>query len=396
MAQSGFPSFKKSETSNIAEISREFSQIEKGKNFGRNYEYILKDTPNFFLGTNPDAEVPNVLHLPDLPVFTIPGNFKFQETGIGHPYIVKYSKPLSPPLLYSAYGTTQQKPVPVQLGEGEALYYPLRISSKYGTPTQASTSFGLHQETFPFPPHDSQHFFTSYHTPTVPYPNSAQEPVSLINSYGQPAAQYSAFSAETDHKNSNFQTQSQNPSYNNAAQTSPIDTSAVQSAYSVPQPNQNQTPFEGASIAIGTHQSAQSGPYLSYPASRGDLFHGTSRSDTNIPSDDLPLIKDDDFRPSTLAAATGSGYSRVSFQRSQQQDTELANQPEGELDFATTSTSDVPPLNSDIQDVDASMSHAHSATSAEDSELLKENVFRPNSQKCHPGTDRTLKLLSLI
>jgi hypothetical protein len=206
----------------------------------------------------------------------------------------------------------------------------------------------------------------------------------LINSYGQPAAQ---FSAETDHKNSNFQTQSQTPSYNNAAQTSLIDTSAVQSAYSFPQPNQNQPQYEGASIGIGTHHSAQNGPYLqqSYPASRGDLFQGTSRSDTNLPSDDLPSKKDDDFRPSTFAAATGSGYSRVVFQRSQQQDTELANQPEGEMDFVTTSTSDVPPLNSDTQDADASMSHAPSATSAEDSGLLKENVFRPNSEKFLAG-----------
>jgi hypothetical protein len=82
-----------------------------------------------------------------------------------------------------------------------------------------------------------------------------------------------------------------------------------------------------------------------------------------------------------LAAATGSGYSRVVFQRSQHQDTGLANQPGGELDFVTTSASDVPQLNSDLQDADTSMFHEPSATSTEDSELLKENVFRPDSEK---------------
>jgi hypothetical protein len=86
-----------------------------------------------------------------------------------------------------------------------------------------------------------------------------------------------------------------------------------------------------------------------------------------------------------LAAATGAGYSRVAFQRSQHQDTGLPNQQGGELDFVTTSTSDVPQLNGDLQDADASMSHAPSATSTEDSELLKENVFRPDSKKLLSG-----------
>jgi hypothetical protein len=149
------------------------------------------------------------------------------------------------------------------------------------------------------------------------------------------------------------------------------------------QQNQNQPQVEGASVDTGTHEFAQSGSYLqqNYPPSRNNLFHGTSRSDTNIPPDDLPSKQDDDFRPSTLAAATGSGYSRVAFQRSQHQDTGLMNQPGVELDFVTTSTSDVPQLKGDLQDADVSMSRAPSATSTEDSELLKEKVFPPDSKK---------------
>jgi len=389
VAKSGFPSFRKFDSSSIAEISGKNSQIEKGENFGKNADYILKDTPNFFLGTNPDADVANVLHLPDLPSVTIPANYKFQETGVGNPYIVKYSKSVPSALPDSSYGPPQQNPVPTygataQLQEEGSPYPPLHVSSTYGTPNQAPTSFGPQQEMSSFQPTqpNSQQAFTSYHTPTVSFPTSVQGPGSFMNSYGQPTAQYSVLSAETDHKNSNFQTQSQNPSYNNAAQTSPTDTSAIQSAYSVLQQNQNQPQVEGPSVDTGTHQFAQSGPYLqqSYPPPRSDLFHGTSRSDTNIPSDDLSSKQDDDFHPSTLAAATGSGYSRVAFQRSQHQDTGLANQPGGELDFITTSTSDVPQLNSDLQDAETSMSHAPSATSTEDSELLKENVFRPDSR----------------
>lgn len=389
-AKFGFPSFRKFDSSSIAGISRKSSQIEKGENFGKNDDYILKDTSNFFLGTNPDADVANVLHLPDLPPVTIPANYKFQETGVGNPYIVKYSKSVPSTLPDSSYGPPQQNPVPTygapaQLQEEGSLYPPLHVSSKYGTPNQAPASFGPQQEMSSLQPTqpNSQETFTSYHTPTVSYPTSVQEPGSFINSYGQPAAQYSVLPAETDHKISNFQTQSQNPSYNNAAQTSPTDTSAIQSAYLVLQQNQNQPQVEGPSVDTGAHQFAQSGPYLqqSYPPSRGDLFHGTSRSDTNIPSDDLPSKQDDDFRPSTLAAATGSGYSRVVFQRSQHQDTGLANQPGGELVFVTTSASDLPQLNSDLQDADTSMFHEPSATSTEDSELLKENVFRPDSEK---------------
>jgi len=392
-AKSGFPSFRIFDSSSIAGISRKSSQIEKGDNFGKNADYILKDTPNFFLGTNPDADVANLLHLPDLPPVTIPANYKFQETGVGNPYIVKYSKSVPSALPDSAYGPPQQNPVPTygvpaQLQEEGSLYPPLHVSSKYGTPNQAPTSFGPQQEMFSFQPtQPNSQVFTSFHAPTVSYPTSVQEPGSFVNSYGQPTAQYSLLPAETDYKNSNFQTQSQNPSYNNAAQISPTDTSSIQSAYSVLQQNQNQPQVEGPSVDTGTHQSAQSGPYLqqSYPPPRSDLFHGTSRSDTNIPSDDLPSKQDDDFLPSTLAAATGSGYSRVAFQRSQHQETGLANQPGGELDFATTSTSDVPQLNSDLQDADASVSHAPSATSIEDSELLKENIFRPDSRKFLAG-----------
>lgn len=389
-AKSGFPSLRKFDSSSIAGIPRKNSQIEKGENFGKNADYILKYTPNFFLGTNLDADVANVLHLPDLPPVTIPANYKFQETGVGNPYIVKYSKSIPSALPDSPYGPPQQNPVPTygapaQLQEEGSLYPPLHVSSRYGTPNQAPTSFGPQPEMSSFQPTqpDSQQTFTLYHTPTVSYPTSVQEPGSSMNSYGQPTAQYSVLPAETDHINSNFQTQSQNPSYNNAAQTS----SAIQSAYSVLQQNQNQPQVEGPSVDSGTHQFAQSGPYLqqSYPPPRSDLFDGTSRSDTNIPSDDLPSKQDDDFRPSTLAAATGSGYSRVAFQRSQHQDTGLANQPGSELDFVTTSTSDVSQLNSDLQDADASMSHAPSATSTEDSELLKENVFRPDSRKFLAG-----------
>jgi len=392
-AKFGFPSLRKFDSSSIAGISTKGSLIEKGENFGKNDDYILKDTPNFFLGTNPDADVANVLHLPDLPPVTIPTNYKFQETGVGNPYIVKYSKSVPSTLLDSAYGPPQQNPVPTygasaQFQEEGSLYPPLHVSSRYGPPNQAATSFGPQQGTSSFQSTlPNSQGFTSYYTPTVSYPTSVQEPGSFINSYGQPAAQYSVLPAETDHKNSNFQTQSQNPSQNNAAQISPTDTSAIQSAYSVLQQNQNQPQVEGPSMDIGTHQFAQSGPYLqqSYPPSRSDLFHGTSRSDTNIPSDDLPSKQDNDFLPSTLAAATGSGYSRVAFQRSQHQDTGLANQPGGELDFATTSTSDMPQLNSDIQDADPSVSHAPSAMSTEDSELLKENVFSPDSKKFLAG-----------
>ena len=390
----GFPSFRKSDFSSNAGVSRKGSQIEEGENFGRNDDYILKDIPNFFLGTNPDADVANVLHLPELPPVSIPANYKFQETGVGHPYIVKYSKSVPSTLPDSSYGPPQQDPVPTygapaQLQEEGSPYSPLIVSSKYGTPTQAPTNFGPQQETSPFQAshHTSQQAFTSFHTPTISYPTSAQEPVGFINSYGQPAAQYSVLPVETDYKNSNFQTQSQNPSYNNAAQTFPTDTSTIQSAYSVLQQNQYQPHIDGSSAEIGTHQFAQSGPYLQeiYPPSRNDIFQGTSRSDTNIPSADLPSKQDDDFRPSTLAAATGSGYSRVVFQRSKQHDTGLASQTMGELDSVTTSTSDVPQLNSDLQEADASMTHAPSATSSEDSELRKENVFRPDSRNVSVG-----------
>lgn len=321
-----------------------------------------------------------MLALPDLPPISIPANYKFQETGVRHPYVVKYSKAFPSASPDSAYGPNTQDPIPAEFRQETPLNSPLHAASKYVTQTTPPTSFGPQQETSSFQTSqsNSQQPFHSFHTPTNSYQASVQEPGSVINSYGQPAALYGVLPAETDHTNSNLQTQSQNPSYNNAAQTFTTGTSASQNAYSVLQQNYIQPEVEEPSAEIGTYRFAQSGPYpqQGYQPSYSDLLPDTSRSDTNIPSDDVSSKEDDDFVPSTLAAATGSGYSRIAFQRSQQQpshDAGLANQPEGELDLAATSISDVSQFNGDTEDAGAS------ATSSEDTELRKENVFPPNS-----------------
>jgi hypothetical protein len=380
-----FPSLRKSDITSNAGISRKSGQVENGENVGKYDDYILNDIPNSFLGTNPDADVANLLVLPDLPPIAIPVNYKFQETGVGHPYVVKYSKSVPSTLPDSAYGAPTQDPVPTYgapapLQQEGPLYPPLQ----YGTPNKPPTSFGPQQVTSSFQPSQSNsQVFTSFHTPTVSYQTSVQEPRSVVNSYGQPTAQYRVLPAETGHTDSNFQTQSQNPSYDNAVHRPTTDTTGSQSAYSVPQQNNIQPEVDGTPVQIGTYQGAQSGPYpqQSYPPSRSDLFPDTSRSDTNIPSEDAPSNQDYDFRPSTLAAATGSGYSRVSFQRSRQEESHdigLANQPEGQLDHVTTFTSDVSQLNGNLQDASTSVSHTPSAKLSEDSELRKENLYRPD------------------
>jgi hypothetical protein len=396
-AKFGFTSLRKSETTSNSEISRKDGQIENGEKFGNNDDHILNGIPNSFLGTNPDADVPNLLVLPDLPPITLPANYKFQETGVEHPYVVKYSKSVPSALRNTAYIRPTRDPLPsygapAQRQQEGPLYNPVHVSSKYAPPTEPSTGFGPQKETslFQLSQSNSQQAFTSFQTPTVSYQSSVQEPRNVINSYGQPTAQYRVLPTETGHTNSNFQTQPQNPSYDNAAQTSVTDTSASRLAYSVSQQNHIQPEVAGTSVQTGTYQFAQSAsyPHHSYPSSRSDLPPGTSRSDTNIPSDDVPSKQDDDFRPSTLAAATGSGYSRVTFQRSRQetpQDIGLANQKEGELDFVTTSTSDVSQSNGDLQDASAPVFHVPSTTSSEDSELRKQSVYSPDSNKFRAG-----------
>jgi hypothetical protein len=345
----GHPLFSKSGDSNKAETSRKDDQIEKGKPIRGNDGYILNHIPNSFLGTAPEADVANVLDLPDLPSISIPSNYKFQETGVGRPYVLKYSNPAPSTVPDNTYGPPPQDAVPIYEApqpQQEAPVYPaLNTASTYGIPVQAFPTYGPAQDAAApsfQPSHSpSQQSFNSFHSPVVSYPSSIHEPRSPINSYGQPTSPYGAVSSETNYANSGFQTEYQNQFYNQAAQTSAADMSVIQSAYSVPQQNNIQPPIDETSLGYGSYQVAQNGPY---PPSHSGLFPGTSRSDTDVPSDDIPSKQRSDFRPSTLAAATGAGYSRVVFQRSQQEtshDHEPARQAESELDLVATSTSDV-------------------------------------------------------
>ncbi|KDR11072.1 hypothetical protein L798_14657 [Zootermopsis nevadensis] len=208
----------------------------------------------------------------------------------------------------------------------------------------------------------------------VSYPSSIQEPRSPINSYGQPTSPYAAVSSETNYANSGFQTEYQNQFYNHAALTPAADTSARQSTYSLPQQHNIQSQLDGTSLEYASYQSEQTGPYSHhiYPTSHSGPFPDTSRSDTDVPSDDTPSKQRSDFLPSTLAAATGAGYSRVVFQRSQPEtpphDHEPARQAESEFDLLATSTSDV------AQSTGSSTSSAdESALSPKDSQLHKGN-----------------------
>jgi hypothetical protein len=381
-AKLGFPIFDKSDDASYAETSRKDDQTDKGDNIRGTVTYNVNQIPNFFLGTAPEAEVANVLNLPDLPPIPIPANYKFQETGVGLPYVVKYSKPASYGVRDNAYGSPSQEAVPTYEGPAQtqqevSLYPPLHVASTYGAPIQPPPTFGPTQDASSFQPSQSlsQNAFDSFHSSVVSYPGSMPEPRSPTNSYGQPTAPYGA---ETDQTNSAFQTQFQNMFYSQAAQTSATGTPVSQSAYSVPQQNHVQLEVGGPSNEFGSYQGTESGSYAqqSYPSSHTGLYPGTSRSDTDIPSEDILSKQYSDFRPSTLAAATGAGYSRVAFQRSQQDashDLELVSQPESKRDLVATTTSNVPRLNEDLQNADGSISHAILAATSEHSQLRKGN-----------------------
>jgi hypothetical protein len=367
-----------------AEKYRKDNQVDKGDNLWETVTYNLNQIPNFFLGTAPEAEVANFLNLPDFPTISIPANYKFHETGVGRPYVVKYSKPASSAIPDNAYASPSQDAIPTYEAPAKThqevpIFPPLQAASTYGTPIQPHPTSGSTQDASLFQPSESlsQHAFNSFHSPVVSYPSSILEPPSPTNSYGQPTAPYGAASSETDLANSGFETQPQNTFYGQAAQTSATGTPVSQSAYSVPQQNLVQFEVGGPSNEFGSYQFTESGSYpqQSYPPSHTDLYPGTSRSDTDIPSEDILSKQYGDFRPSSLAAATGAGYSRVAFQRSQQDtsdDLELLRQPEGKLDLLATSTHNASRLNGDLQNADGSKSQEILTAILENSQLHKE------------------------
>jgi hypothetical protein len=146
----------------------------------------------------------------------------------------------------------------------------------------------------------------------------------------------------------------------------------------VPKQNLVQVEVGGPSNVFGSYQVTEGGSYpeQSYPSHHTGLYPGTSRSDTDIPSEGILSKQYGDFRPSTLAAATGAGYSRVNFQRSQQDasdDPEVVRQSVGKLDRAAASTYNASRVNGDLQNVDGSKSQAILTATSEHSELRKEN-----------------------
>jgi hypothetical protein len=352
----GFPVFGKSADDIVG----------KGNNIWETITNTLNKIPNLFLGTAPEAEVANLLNLPDLPPISVPANYRFHETGVGRPYVVKYSKSASSALRDNAYSSPSQGVIPTyespfQTQQEVPLYPPLQLTSTYGTPIQPPQTFGPTQELSSFQP--PQHAFDSFNSPLVSYPSSIPEPRSPTNSYGQPTSPYEAVSSETDQANSGFQRQPQNTFYNQAAQTSATGTPVSQSAYSVPQQNLVQFEVGGPSIEVGPHQVSESGSYpqQSYPSAHTGLYPGISRSDTDVSSDDIVSKQNGEFQPSTLAAAMGAGYSRVVFQRSQQdapEDLELVRLPEGQLGLTATSTHNFTHFNGDLQNGDGSKSEA--------------------------------------
>jgi hypothetical protein len=385
----GHPFFSKFDDSSKAETSRKDDHIEKGKPVQGDGGYILNHIPNSFLGTAPEAGVDTLLALPDLPPISIPDKYKFQETGVGRPYVLKYSKPSLYTVPDNTYGPPREESLPIYeapLPQQEVPLY--HAAPTYGTPVQASPTYHVPaQDAHSFQPSHSlsQQSYDSFHSPVISYPTSIQEPRSPINSYGQPTSPYASVSSEINQANPGYQTQSQNQFYNQVSQTSATDTPVTQSAYSVPQQN-IQPPVDGTSLHYGSYQVAQSGPYpqQTYPPSHSDLFPGTSRSDRDIPSQDIPSKQPSDFRPSTLAAATGAGYSRVVFQRSQQEpshDPELQRQAESEMDLVATSTSDV----AQSGGVSISSTDVKSAASSKDSHIREENEFHSDSNEFHIG-----------
>jgi hypothetical protein len=349
--------------------------IGKGNNIWETVTNNLKKIPNFFLGSAPEAEVANFLNLPDLPSISIPANYRFHETGVGRPYVVKYSKPSSPAVRDNAYRSPSQGAIPTyeapfQTQQELSLYPPLQLASTYGTPIEPPQTFWPSQEVPSF--QSPQHAFDSFNSPIGSFPSSISEPRSPTNSYGQPTSPYGTVPSENDQANSGSQRQPQNMLYNQAAQTSVTGTPVSQSVYSVPQQNLVQLEAGGPSIELSPQQVAESGSYppQSYPSAHTGLYPGNSRSDTDIPSEDNVSNQNDDndFQPSTLAAAMGAGYSRVVFQRSQQddpEDLELTRLPEGQLDQAATSTHNATRFNGGLQNGDGSKSQAILAATSE-------------------------------
>jgi hypothetical protein len=342
--------------------------IGKGGNIWETVTNNLKKIPNFFLGTAPEAEVANFLNLPDLPAISIPANYRFHETGVGRPYVVKYSKSPSSALRDNAYRGPSQGAIPTYEAPFQTLYPPLQLTSTYGTPIEPPQTFWPSQEGSSFQP--PQHEFDSFNPPVVSFPSSIPEPRSPTNSYGQPTSPYETVSSETDQANLGFQRQPQNILYSQAAQTSATGTPVSQSVYSIPQQNLLQLEVGGPSIGLGPQQVTESGSYpqQSYPPAHTGLYPGTSRSDTDVPSDDIVSNQNDDFQPSTLAAAMGAGYSRVAFQRSQQdepEDLELVRLPESQLDLAATSNRNATRFNGGLQNGTGSTSQAILAATSE-------------------------------
>jgi hypothetical protein len=383
----GHQFLSKSGGNNRQEASRKDDQVEQWKPIRGNDGHILNHIPNSFLGSVPAADVANTLDLPDLPPISIPSNYKFQETGVGRPYVLKYSQPAPSTAPGNTYGQLQHDALPIyeaaQPQQEVSIYPALNAASTHEVPVPALPTYGPAQgaaaPSFQPTHSPSQQSFNSFLSPTVSYPISVQEPRNPINSYGESTSPYGAVSSETNYANSGFQTEYQNQFYKQAAQTPPTDASVTQDVYSVPQQNNVQPQVDGTSLAYGSYPGAQSGPH---PPSHSGLLPGTSRSDTDVPSDDVPSKRRSDFRPSTRAAATGAGYSRVVFQHSQQgtsYEHGPARQAGSEVDLATTSTTDV--VRS--AGVSTSSAGAKPAATSEQLPLHKENGFRPDINEFH-------------
>ncbi|XP_069704799.1 uncharacterized protein [Periplaneta americana] len=325
-------------------------------------------------GTAPEAE-PNLLELPELPPISIPPNFKFQETGVKQPYVIKYSSsaapteygppepslpyppaspPPYPPPSSPPYPPPSLQPYPPPVyGPPQVAPYPPSVPSTYGPPP--ISTYGVPQEpaAFYLPKVSPQQ-----HSPSIAFPNSQPEnspinsqnpppePRFPVNSYGQPTLSYNIADSQPS---SEFRSDSHEHFIDSNAGHSATDVSLKTDL--VPQQSQESVNALRYSLERGASYSDSSNHV------QGGPYFGNSRSDTTLPSE--PFSNESDFKPSTLAAATGSGYSRVVFQRAQQMVKEEATQGREPDHSAPRSTSN---LQNNEQ------SRSATAASSEDSE----------------------------
>ncbi|XP_069704797.1 uncharacterized protein [Periplaneta americana] len=350
------------------------SKLKNKKSTSRTGRNILSAISNFFLGTAPEAE-PNLLELPELPPISIPPNFKFQETGVKQPYVIKYSSsaapteygppepslpyppaspPPYPPPSSPPYPPPSLQPYPPPVyGPPQVAPYPPSVPSTYGPPP--ISTYGVPQEpaAFYLPKVSPQQ-----HSPSIAFPNSQPEnspinsqnpppePRFPVNSYGQPTLSYNIADSQPS---SEFRSDSHEHFIDSNAGHSATDVSLKTDL--VPQQSQESVNALRYSLERGASYSDSSNHV------QGGPYFGNSRSDTTLPSE--PFSNESDFKPSTLAAATGSGYSRVVFQRAQQMVKEEATQGREPDHSAPRSTSN---LQNNEQ------SRSATAASSEDSE----------------------------